>query len=62
MRAVEILNRKELEKKARETRKDRIREERRELKDKEQDTQLAALKEKAEGSRSGGGKSWWKVW
>nr|POE48650.1 cytochrome c oxidase protein 20, mitochondrial [Quercus suber] len=67
MRAVEILNRKELEKKAREARKERLREERRELKDKEQDAQFAALREKAEGSgaragENGAGKSWWKVW
>jgi cytochrome c oxidase assembly protein subunit 20 len=57
-RAMEILNRKEMEKKAREQRKEQLKKERREIKDKEQDAQLAALKEKADGS----GKPWWKVW
>ncbi|SMY28653.1 unnamed protein product [Zymoseptoria tritici ST99CH_1A5] len=55
-RAMEILNRKEMEKKAREQRKEQLRKERRETKDQEQDAKLAALKEKAEG------KPWYKVW
>ncbi|KAK4556443.1 hypothetical protein LTR86_006587 [Recurvomyces mirabilis] len=58
MRAVEILNKKEVERKAREARKEKVREERRLAKDREQDTQLAALSEK----QSGGGQPWWKVW
>ncbi|KAK5114273.1 hypothetical protein LTR62_002524 [Meristemomyces frigidus] len=58
MRAVEILNKKEVDRKARESRKEKVREERRLAKDKEQDSQLAALSPKAEG----GGKAWWKVW
>lgn len=55
-RAVEILHRKEIEKQAREQRKAKLREERREAKDKEQDAKLAELKRNAEG------KPWWKVW
>lgn len=63
MRAVEILNRKEGEKKAREQRKEKMKEERRQAKDLEQDAQLAALKE-AQGAKAegGGGRPWWKVW
>lgn len=57
-RAIEILNRKELEKKAREQRKEQLKEERRAAKDKEQDEKLAAMKREA----AGGGKAWWKVW
>lgn len=57
-RAMEILNRKEVEKKAREQRKEQMREERRAQKDKEQDKKLAAMKRDAEGN----GKAWWKVW
>ncbi|EMD00216.1 hypothetical protein BAUCODRAFT_30683 [Baudoinia panamericana UAMH 10762] len=63
MRAVEILNKKDIDRKAREQRKEKIREERRAAKDVEQDTQLAALSQaqtmKTDG---GGGKPWWKVW
>jgi len=58
MRAVEILNKKDNEKRAREARKERMREERRKAKDVEQDAQLAALK----GAQEGEGRSWWKVW
>lgn len=58
MRAVEILNKKEMEKQAREQRKEKMREERRQAKDKEQDAQIAALNAKGDG----GGKPWWKVW
>lgn len=57
MRAVEILNKKEIEKKAREQRKESLRQERRETKEKEQDAQYAALKEKENG-----GKPWYKMW
>lgn len=57
MRAVEILNKKEIEKKAREQRKETLRQERREAREKEQDAQYAALKE-----RESGGKPWYKVW
>ncbi|KAK4497136.1 hypothetical protein PRZ48_011586 [Zasmidium cellare] len=57
MRAIEILNKKDVEKKAREQRKESLRQERREAKEKEQDAQYAALKEKENG-----GKPWWKVW
>lgn len=58
MRAVEILNKKEMEKQAREQRKEKMREERRQAKDKEQDSQIAALNANSDGS----GKPWWKVW
>lgn len=53
-RVMEIMNRKEMEKKAREQRKEKMREERRDAKDKEQDEKLKAM--------NGGGKPWWKVW
>jgi cytochrome c oxidase assembly protein subunit 20 len=56
-RAMEILNRKEVEKRARDQRKEQLKEERRAAKDKEQDEKLAAMKREAEG-----GKPWWKVW
>ncbi|CAK4033592.1 related to COX20 In the maturation and assembly of cytochrome oxidase involved [Lecanosticta acicola] len=56
-RAMEILNRKEVERKAREQRKEKMREERRAAKEEEQDEKLRQLKAKSEG-----GKSWWKVW
>ena len=59
MRAVEILNKKEVDRKARESRKEKVREERRLAKDKEQDSQLAALSQKQAGDS---GKPWWKVW
>ena len=62
MRAVEILNRKEVEKRAREQHKEKAREERRQAKDKEQDVQLTALRESREGNLNSGGKPWWKVW
>ncbi|KAH9828438.1 cytochrome c oxidase protein 20, mitochondrial-like [Teratosphaeria destructans] len=58
LRAVEILNAKEMEKKAREARKEKLRSERRLAKEQEQDAQFAALQE----SKGGGGKPWWKVW
>ncbi|KAK4549164.1 hypothetical protein LTR36_007622 [Oleoguttula mirabilis] len=68
MRAVEILNKKDVEKKAREARKEKAREERRRGKDVELDAQFAALgKGKSAdaasgGGDGGGGKAWWKVW
>ena len=62
MRAVEILNKKDLEKKAREQRREKAREERRAAKDAEQDTQLAALNQAHSAKTDGGGKPWWKVW
>lgn len=57
IRAIEILNKKDIEKKAREQRKESQRQERREAKEKEQDAQFAALKDK-----EAGGKPWWKFW
>lgn len=60
MRAMEILNKKDAEKKAREQRKEQLREERRIAKEKEQDAQFAALNMAAPGQ--GSGKSWWKFW
>ena len=64
MRAVEILNKKDIEKKAREAQKERQKEERRRLKEQEQETQFAALREASDVKIDGGGtaKSWWKVW
>lgn len=60
MRAVEILNKKEMEKKAREQRKEAMREERRQAKEKEQDAQFAALNMAAPSGNNG--KPWWKIW
>lgn len=62
MRAVEILNKKDNEKRAREARKERMKEERRKAKDEEQDQQLAALKDAQALKQEGSGKSWWKPW
>ncbi|KAK5135149.1 hypothetical protein LTR08_005535 [Meristemomyces frigidus] len=62
MRAVEILNKKDIEKRAREARKEKVREERRKNKDVELDGQLAALGEKQSASGGGDGRPWWKVW
>ncbi|KAF2768592.1 hypothetical protein EJ03DRAFT_343917 [Teratosphaeria nubilosa] len=58
MRAVEILNAKEMEKKAREARKEKLRREKRLAKEQEQDAHFAALRE----AKDGDGKPWWKVW
>ena len=61
MRAVEILNKKDVEKKAREAAKERQKEERRKLKEAELDAQYNKLREaKTEGG--GTSKPWWKVW
>jgi cytochrome c oxidase assembly protein subunit 20 len=62
MRAVEILNKREMEKRAREARKERMREERRVAKEREQDEQFAALakEEEKKGEKKGeGGKGRW---
>jgi cytochrome c oxidase assembly protein subunit 20 len=56
---MEILSKKDMEKKAREARREKMREDRRKAKDQEQDAQLAAL---AEAKEANGGKSWWKPW
>lgn len=53
MRAVEILNKKEMEKKARDAYKEKQREARRELKEKELEEKYTKLRE---------AKPWWKVW
>ncbi|TKA67883.1 hypothetical protein B0A55_09706 [Friedmanniomyces simplex] len=73
LRVMDIMNKKDIERKAREQRKEKAREERRLVKDQELDTQLATLREgKAGGgvaigggADGGGGgeiKPWWKVW
>lgn len=54
-RAVEILNRNQLEKKAREARKEKQKEERRQLKEQELEKQYSAAKEAKQ-------RPWWKVW
>ncbi|KAK3698021.1 hypothetical protein LTR37_017137 [Vermiconidia calcicola] len=59
MRAVEILNKNQLEKKAREEAKARQKEERRKMKEEELNSQYAKLRESNDG---GTGKPWWKVW
>ncbi|KXS96960.1 hypothetical protein AC579_1487 [Pseudocercospora musae] len=56
MRAVEILNKKQAAKQAREERKAKLREERREAKDKELDVQYKAAGDTSEG------KAWYKFW
>ena len=59
LRAVEVLNKKEVERRAREARREQIKAERRKTKDAEQDAHLSALKE-AEAKKSGsGGWKWW---
>ncbi|KAI6898454.1 hypothetical protein KC318_g7452 [Hortaea werneckii] len=63
MRAVEILNKKDTEKKAREARKEKAREERRAQKETELDAQFAALNEAKPNTVSqDGSKPWWKIW
>jgi len=61
-RAMEILSKKDMEKKAREARREKAREERRKQKDQEQDAQFAAFAEAKAAKDGGNGKSWWKVW
>lgn len=53
---VEVLNNKELERKARDARREQAKAERRKAKDEEQDAQLAALKTNEDR------KSGWKWW
>ena len=60
MRAVEILERKGVEKKARAGQKAKEKEERRQRKEEELEGQYAKAREGSE--QAGGGKSWWKVW
>ena len=65
MRAVEIMNKTDVEKRARQARKEKVKEERRKNKDVELDGQLAALGEKKNANGSTGGvdaRPWWKVW
>lgn len=64
MRAVEILNKKEVEKKAREAYKESQRQKRREEKEHELNEQYAKLREEKDAKTDGGGisKPWWKVW
>jgi cytochrome c oxidase assembly protein subunit 20 len=57
MKAVEILNKNQMEKKAREEARERQKEERRKLKDQELEGTYAKLRESQAGS-----KPWWKVW
>lgn len=63
-RVMEIMNKKEIERKAREAHKERMREERRRMKDQELDDTLVKLKEAKDANIGGGGisKPWWKVW
>lgn len=69
MRAVEILQKKDLEKKAREVRKEKMREERRAAKEEELDGRFAAAAAttgqappSANSSSSSGSKPWYKIW
>lgn len=64
MRAVEILNKKEEQKKAREVYKEKQREERRKQKDEELNDQYAKLREAKDAKSDEGGisKPWWKKW
>lgn len=55
-RVMEIMNKKQAEKQAREKRQAQLREERREAKDKELDAQYKAASDKADG------KAWYKFW
>jgi len=56
MRAMEIINQKDLERHAREAQKERAKEEKRLSKERAQALELAALRE------GDGGKFWWRVW
>lgn len=62
MRAVEILNAKDADKRAREKRKEKAREDRRKAKEEEDNAKLDALHKAKDDGGSGGGKSWWKMW
>jgi cytochrome c oxidase assembly protein subunit 20 len=57
MRAVEILDRKQAEKKAREEARERQKEERRKLREQELDAHYTKLREAGAAK-----KAWWKVW
>ena len=64
MRAVDILNKNQIEKKAREAHREKEKEERRLLKEQELDTKYTALREGKDAKAVDGGISrpWWKVW
>lgn len=59
LRAMEIINKKSAEKQAREERKTKLREERRETREKELDMQYKAA---AGTSNAGGAKAWYQFW
>lgn len=59
LRAVEVMNKKEIERKAREARKEQVRSERRKIQEAEQDTRFDAAKKAAEKSEGGKGWKWW---
>ena len=64
-RAMEIIDRKQVERKQKEARMERARELRRQKKEEEQDEQFAKLaseKGGATGQGSESGKAWYKVW
>lgn len=61
-RVMEIMYRKDVEKKARDARREKAREERRALKDQELDAQLGAANSAAAVSDARSQKPWWKVW
>ncbi|KAK3619687.1 hypothetical protein LTR22_025896 [Elasticomyces elasticus] len=73
MRVIDVMNKKDIERKAREQRKERVKQERRLNKDEELDGRIAAMGGKREGAPAvggdggggdggGGGRPWWKVW
>ncbi|KAK5685918.1 hypothetical protein LTS10_002031 [Elasticomyces elasticus] len=77
MRVIDVMNKKDIERKAREQRKEKVKQERRLNKDEELDGRIAALSNKSEGivgaasgtireggggDGGGGGRPWWKVW
>ncbi|KAK5698401.1 hypothetical protein LTR17_023697 [Elasticomyces elasticus] len=73
MRVIDVMNKKDIERKAREQRKEKVKQERRLNKDEELDTRIAAMSGKTEGvagvmegggvgEGGGGGRAWWKVW
>ncbi|KAK3616111.1 hypothetical protein LTR56_026179 [Elasticomyces elasticus] len=78
MRVIDVMNKKDIERKAREQRKEKVKQERRLNKDEELDSRIAAMSGKNEGTvvaagsgtireggsayAGGGGRPWWKVW
>ncbi|KAK5716652.1 hypothetical protein LTR15_009544 [Elasticomyces elasticus] len=74
MRVIDVMNKKDIERKAREQRKEKVKQERRLNKDEELDSRIAAMSGKSDGMpavREGGGvgdagggvgRPWWKVW